>query len=53
LEHVNPDSVAQVALQPSPGSVFPSSQVSGPSLIPFPQLFQVLGSPVHVNPASV
>lgn len=35
---VNPDSVVHVAEQPSPAVVFPSSQASVPSIVPFPQV---------------
>jgi hypothetical protein len=37
-EQVKPDSIVQVAEQPSPGVVFPSSQASLPSMIPSPQV---------------
>jgi hypothetical protein len=46
---VYPDSIVQVLLQPSPGSVFPSSHPSEPLLLPLPQIsIQDEGSPKHM-----
>ena len=51
--HVNPDSTAQLVLQPSPPTVFPSSQASPAATRPSPQIvWQTEGVPMHVNPDS-
>src|SRR5262245_52280281 len=51
--HVQPGSVKQRSLQPSPAVVFVSSQVSAPLRMPSPQIpAHTLGSPWHANPGS-
>src|SRR4051794_23809073 len=52
--HVHPTSCRQsTPEQPSPLSVWPSSQVSAPRMKPSPQIgLQVLGVPTQLKPAS-
>jgi hypothetical protein len=52
--HVNPASTRHVAVQPSPETVFLSSQASDLRMSPSPQIaLQMLGAPVQVKPASI
>src|SRR5262245_55150331 len=52
--HSHPDSFRQLALQPSPLTTLPSSQVSPVSTDELPQeCTQTPGSPAHAEPGSV
>lgn len=53
--HVVSGSMTQVAEQPSPAAVLPSSHISGASIFPLPQVvdvWQMAGEPSQVKPAS-
>jgi len=49
---IQPVSIWQLALQPSPGTVPPSSHSSVPPIPPSPQTLHTEGSPVQVHPDS-
>ena len=51
---VKPKPTLHVKSQPSPGSMFPSSQASLPTITPSPQsVMHALGLPLHTQPGSV